>query len=89
MPTPPDDPRRAELALELEWLDVRDAYLTAKAAWVAAGSVPRTTEYVAYVEAKRTMSEMRTFWKRVGEAVGSRTPAGTVIVESEIETGEV
>lgn len=86
MPTPPDDPRRAEIALELAWLDVRDAFLAAKAAWVAAGSVatkPYTAEFVAYDTAKRKMSEMRTFWRRIGEAVGARTPAGTVVVETE------
>lgn len=86
-PTNPPDPRRAELALELEWLDVSDAYVAAKAAWVAAGAKPRTKEHEAYLAAKKKMSEMRTYWRRIGEAVGSRTPVGANVVVVEEEEG--
>lgn len=70
--------RRAELALEAEWLDVQEAFLTAKAA--RDGS---PTAEADYQSAKRAMSEMRTYWRQIGEATGVRRPAGTIALTSE------
>lgn len=76
-PTPADvgadDPnakRRAEIALELEWLDVEARYLAAKA------SLPRDDP--EFIAAKQAMSEMRTYWRQIGEACGTRRPVNSI-----------
>lgn len=66
-----------ELKLVNEWEEARSAYVEAKAVIAA---LPTLEERSAarkapeYQAIKRRMSEMRTFWRRVGEAVPEGTP---------------
>lgn len=78
--TPPTDvspvaARRAELALEAEWLDVEEAFLTAKASRHTSPDAE-----AVYQAAKARMSEMRRYWRQIGEAVGTRTPSAASVV---------
>lgn len=69
----PVDQRRAEIALELEYLDARDRFVAAKEARAADPSAHNEKEYRA---AKAAFSELRTYWRQIGEAVGTRKPGG-------------
>jgi len=64
--------RRAEIDLELEWLDARDAFVAAKAT--------RDTDPEGYATKKARMSEMRTFWRGIGEYLGLRSGVGGINV---------
>jgi hypothetical protein len=64
------DVRRDEIAMELEWLDTREAFVAAKAT--------RDADPDGYAAAKAKMSEMRAYWRGIGEYLGLRTPAGAI-----------
>ena len=76
--------RRDEIEFELEWLDVSDAFIAAKA--------NRANDEDTYQATKRHMSQMRDYWRGVGEALGYRTPVGGISVQNSpatIDDGEV
>ena len=70
----PLEQERAELALRQQWLDLQQAFYAAKAR-VEAGTIKRDSK--EYRDAKRKFSEFRTYWRRIGEAVGTRVPVGS------------
>lgn len=69
--------RREEIELELAWLDAADAFRAAKA--------KRGTDdwdEDEYRATKAKVSELRTQWRGVGEALGLRSPVGSINVTS-------
>jgi hypothetical protein len=58
--------RRAEIALELEHLDLLDRYVAAKK--------NEAKDPDEYRDAKKAFSDHRTYWRQIGEAVGTRIP---------------
>jgi len=59
-----------EIELVLEWRKVRDAFVKAKKS--------RAKDEGGYVKAKAAVDELRTYWRRVGEAAGTRTPVAPI-----------
>jgi len=66
--------RRAEILIELEWLDAQTAFLDAKA--------KRDVDPEGYAKAKERMSGLRVALRTAGEASGTRTPVGGIAVTS-------
>ena len=66
--------RRAEIEMELEWLDAQEAFIAAKET--------RDSDPEGYAAAKAKMSELRTAMRLAGEANGTRTPVSAIAVTS-------
>ena len=62
-----------ELELVNEWERVRSAFVASKER--------RSSDPETYAAAKAEMSAMRTYWRQVGEAVGTRTPVAPLSVK--------
>jgi hypothetical protein len=60
-----------ELSLYNEWAEVQKAFVKAKE---KAAKDPAYRDSEEYQAAKQKMSTMRTYWRQVGEATGTRTP---------------
>lgn len=73
--------RRAEIDLELQWLDARDAFVAAK----AKRGTPDWNEE-EYRAAKARVSQMRLEWRGIGEYLGLRAPAGAIHVVNDAPT---
>lgn len=74
----PVDDRRGGLELELEHLELLDAYTAAKK--------NEAKDPDAYRAAKKAFTEHRTYWRRIGEAVGTRAPIGAIGVTTNKES---
>jgi hypothetical protein len=62
--------RRAELEMELEHMTLGAEYAEAK--------LTRDDDPERYTAAKAAFTDHRTYWRRIGEAAGTRTPVTSI-----------